>query len=104
MDSTSAKQAKALAALSAAGRAISHEEAEALAALSALDRPRLERLAVRADVTLEVIWSDVWLYGFEDTKDSVETNLAADDDIAAGQTVSNEEVLEGLKRIVDRQP
>ena len=77
------------------------KQAEALAALSALDLARLERLAARADVTPEAIWSDVWLYGFEDTEDSVETNLAADDDIAAGRTVSNEEVMEGLKRIVD---
>jgi len=75
--------------------------AEALAALSAADRERLERLAARADVSLEAIWPDVWLYGFEDTEDSVETNLAADVEIAAGRTVSNEDVMEGLKRIVD---
>ena len=77
------------------------KQAVALAALSAADRARLERLAARADVSLEALWSDVWLYGFEDTEDSVETNLAAADDIAAGRTVSNEEVMEGLKRIVD---
>jgi len=58
-------------------------------------------LAARADVSLEAIWPDVWSYGFEDTEDSVETNLAAADDIAAGRTVSNEDVMEGLKRIVD---
>ena len=75
--------------------------AGALAALSTEDRERLERLAARADVSLEAIWTDVWLYGFEDTEDSVETNLAADDEIAAGRTVSNEDVMEGLKRIVD---
>jgi hypothetical protein len=75
--------------------------AGALAALSTADRERLERLAARADVSLEAIWTDVWLYGFEDTEDSVETNLAADDEIAAGRTVSNEDVMEGLKRIVD---
>jgi hypothetical protein len=77
------------------------KQAEALAALSAADRARLERLAARAGVSPEVIWPDVWLYGFEDMEESVETNLAADDDIAAGRTVSNEEVMEGLKRIVD---
>ena len=80
------------------------KQAEALAALSAADRARLERLAARADVSSETIWPDVWLYGFEDTEDSVETNLAADDDIAAGRTVSNEEVMKELKKIVDRKP
>ena len=78
------------------------KQAEALAALSAVDRVRLERLAARADVSPEAIWPDVWLYGFEDTEESVEANLAADDDIAAGRTVSNEEVMAVLKRIVDR--
>lgn len=77
------------------------KQAEALAALSAVDRARLERLAARADVSADLMWPDVWRYGFEDMEDSVETNLAADDDIAAGRTVSNEEVMEGLKRIVD---
>ena len=46
----------------------------------------------------------MWLYGFEDTEDSVETNLAADGDIAVGRTVPNEEVMAGLKRILDRKP
>jgi predicted transcriptional regulator len=78
------------------------KQAEALAALSAADRARLERLAARADVSPEAIWPDVWLYGFEDTEESVEANLAAEEDIAAGRTVSNEEVMAGLKRIVDR--
>lgn len=77
------------------------KQAEALAALSAADRARLERLSACANVSLEAIWADVWLYGFEDTEDSVETNQTADDDIAAGRTVSNEEVMEGLKRIMD---
>lgn len=78
------------------------KQAQALAALSAGDRARLGRLAARAGVSPEAIWPDVWLYGFEDTEESVEANLAADDDIAAGRTVSNEEVMAVLKRIVDR--
>lgn len=77
------------------------KQAEAFAALSAVDRARLERLAARADVSPDLMWPDVWRYGFEDMEDSVATNLDADDDIAAGRTVSNEEVMEGLKRIVD---
>jgi predicted transcriptional regulator len=77
------------------------KQAEAFAALSAIDQARLERLATRADVTPEALWPDVWLYGFEDTEDSVEANLAADEDIAAGRTVSSEEVMEGLKRILE---
>ena len=78
------------------------KQAQALAALSAGDRARLERLAARADVSPEAIWPDVWRYGFEDTEESVEANLAADEDIAAGRTASNEEVMAVLKRIVDR--
>ena len=66
-----------------------------------MDVARLERLAARADVSLEAMWSDVWRYGFDDMEESVETNLTVDDDIKAGRTVSNEEVMEGLKRIVD---
>lgn len=34
-------------------------------------------------------------------EESVETNLAVEEDIAAARTVSNDEVMVGLKRIVE---
>ena len=77
------------------------KQAEALAALSAADRARLERLAARADVSPEAIWNEVWLYGFEDTEESVEADLAADEDIAAGRTIPHEEVMEKAWRILN---
>ena len=80
------------------------KQAQALAALSAADRARLERLAARAGVSPEVIWPDVWLYGFEDTEESVEADLAADADIAAGRTVPHEEVMERAWHILNSGP
>jgi predicted transcriptional regulator len=77
------------------------KQAKALGALPAVERVRLDRLAARASVSPEAMWEDVWRYGFDDMEESVETNLTADAEIAAGRTVSNEEVMEGLKRIVD---
>jgi predicted transcriptional regulator len=70
------------------------KQAEALAALPASDRARLERLAARAGVIPEAIWDEVWLYGFEDIEESVDADLAADEDIAAGRTIPHEEVME----------
>lgn len=80
------------------------KQAEALAALSAADRARLGRLAARAGVGPEAIWNEVWLYGFEDTEESVEADLAADADIAAGRTVPHEEVMERGRRILNSGP
>ena len=77
------------------------KQAEALAALSAADRARLERLAARAGVSPEAIWNEVWLYGFEDTEESVEADLAADEDIAADRTIPHEEVMEQAWRILN---
>ena len=79
------------------------KQAEALAALSAADRARLERLAARANVSPEKIWPEVWLYGFEDVEESVEADLAAEEDIAAGRTIPHEEVMEGARRILNNR-
>jgi len=72
-----------------------------LAALSAADRARLERLASLADVTPEHLWPDVWLYGFEDVEDGVRADLEAEEDIAAGRTIPNDEVMAEARRIVE---
>jgi len=77
------------------------KQAEALAALSAADRARLERLASLADVTPEHLWPDVWLYGFEDVEDGVRADLEAEEDIAAGRTIPNDEVMAEARRIVE---
>lgn len=77
------------------------KQAEALAALSPADRARLERLASLADVTPEHLWPDVWLYGFEDVEDGVRADLEAEEDIAAGRTIPNEEVMAEARRIVE---
>lgn len=72
-----------------------------MAALSAADRARLERLASLADVTPEHLWPDVWLYGFEDVEDGVRADLEAEEDIAAGRTIPNDEVMAEARRIVE---
>lgn len=69
------------------------KKAEALVSLSAVDRERLDRLAARADVSAEAIWNEVWLYGFEDVEESVDADLEAQEDIAAGRTIPHEEVM-----------
>ncbi|MBA5639075.1 hypothetical protein H3H37_18610 [Duganella sp. LX20W] len=75
--------------------------ADALAALSADERNRLDRLAERAGMRAEEIWSDVWQYGFDDTEESVQANIEADADIAAGRTIPNEQVMADMWRMVN---
>jgi predicted transcriptional regulator len=77
------------------------KQVEALAALSVADRVRLERLAALAEVTPEHLWPDVWLYGFDDVEEGIHADIAAAEDIAAGRTVSNEEVMERARQIVE---
>src|SRR5215217_3399220 len=76
------------------------KKAEALAALSAVDRARLERLAARAEVSPEAIWNEVWLYGFEDIEESVDADLEAQEDIAAGRTIPHEQVMAQARRLL----
>lgn len=70
------------------------KQTEALAALSADDRARLERLAALAELSPDDMWPEVWQYGFEDVEESVQAELNAIEDIKAGRTVPNEEVME----------
>lgn len=77
------------------------KQAEALAALSAADRARLERLAALANVSAEHLWPDIWLYGFDDVEEGIQADIAADEDIAAGRTISNEEVMEQARLILE---
>jgi len=77
------------------------KQAEALAALSADDRARLERLAALAKVSPETIWPEVWRYGFDDVEESVQADLDAEDDIAAGRTIPHEEVMAQARRILE---
>ena len=77
------------------------KQAEALAALSADDRARLERLAALAKVGPETIWPEVWRYGFDDVEESVQADLDAEDDIAAGRTIPHEEVMAQARRILE---
>lgn len=77
------------------------KQADALAALSTADRARLERLAARAEASVEAIWPEVWLYGFEDTEESVEADLAVEDDIANGRTIPHDEVMAQARRILE---
>lgn len=77
------------------------KQTDALAALSTADRARLERLAARAEVSPEAIWNEVWLYGFEDTEESVEADIEAQADIAAGRTIPHEEVMAQARRILE---
>ena len=78
------------------------KQSEALAALSAPDRARLERLAAMANMPPENLWPDVWLYGFEDVEEGIDADIQADKEIAAGLTISNDEVIEGIRRIIDQ--
>ncbi|NVD70268.1 hypothetical protein HUX88_06815 [Duganella sp. BJB1802] len=77
------------------------KQAEALAALSAADRARLERLAALAQVTAENLWPEVWQYGFDDVEESIQADLDADADIAAGRTIPHDEVMAQARRILE---
>jgi predicted transcriptional regulator len=77
------------------------KQAEAFSALPAADRARLERLAALAQSSPEDIWPVVWRYGFDDIEDSIQADLEGQEDIAAGRTISNEEVMAQALRIVE---
>lgn len=70
------------------------KQAAALAALSPEERARLERMAALAQVTPAYLWPDIWHYGFDDVEEGIEADIAASEDIAAGRTVPNDEVME----------
>jgi hypothetical protein len=72
-----------------------------LQALSPSDRARLERLAELAGRTpLETLYF-VQRDGFEECEESVRENLIAEQDIAEGRGVPNEQVMEDAQRIID---
>jgi len=77
------------------------KQAEALAALSAADRTRLEHLAVLAQLTADEIWPEVWQYGFDDVEQSIQADIEGQEDIAAGRTISNEDVMAQALQIVE---
>lgn len=79
----------------------SQKQAAALAALSAADSVRLERMASKANVSVDNIWPEVYLHGFDYIEASVQANLDADDDIAAGRTVAHDDVMVQARRILD---
>jgi len=79
-----------------------NKQAESLAALSAEDRARLERLAALAHSTLEDVWVAVQRYGFDDMEESAQAWVEAEEDIAAGRTVSHEEVMAQAMQIVSQ--
>jgi hypothetical protein len=80
---------------------IEKKQAEALATLSAEERARLERLAALANVDAEHLWPDVWLYGFDDVEEGIQADIGADEDIAAGRTISNEEVMAQARLVLE---
>jgi len=77
------------------------KQTDALVALSAADRARLERLAALAGLSPEDMWPEVWQYGFDDVEESVQAELDAIEDIKAGRTVPNEEVMAKARLIVE---
>ena len=79
----------------------SPEQAKALAALSTADCVRLQHLASKANVSVKHIWPEVYLYGFEDIEASVQANLDADGDIAAGRTIAHDDVMAQARRMLD---
>jgi len=75
--------------------------AQALSQLSDGDHERLAKLATLAGISVEAIWPDVWLNGFEDTEESVKARIESEADIAAGRTIPNDEVMADMWRIVN---
>lgn len=75
--------------------------AAALAALSVEDRGRLARLAITADSTPEEIWPAVYRYGFDDMEQSVQADRDAEADIAAGRTMSHDDVMKAAWHAID---
>ena len=79
----------------------SNRQADAFAALTAADHARLDRLAVLAGSTAEDIWPAVYRYGFQDMEESVQANLDAQVEHAAGLTISHEDVMANAQRMID---
>ncbi|WP_092279191.1 MULTISPECIES: hypothetical protein [unclassified Duganella] len=77
------------------------KQTEALAALSADDRARLERLAALAELSSEDMWPEVWQYGFDDVEESVQADIDARADYAAGRTIPHEKVMADMLRLLD---
>lgn len=73
-----------------------------MAALSVTDIARLERLSALAYLAPEQLWPDVWLYGFDDVEEGIHADIQADEDIAAGKMISNEDVKAELQRMFGR--
>lgn len=72
-----------------------------LQALSPADRARLERLAELCERTpLETLYF-VQRDGFDECEESVHANLIAEQDIAEGRGIPNEEVVENAQRIIE---
>ncbi|HEX7987367.1 MAG TPA: hypothetical protein VF616_27925 [Duganella sp.] len=75
-------------------------QTEALAALSAADRACLERLAARADVSPEVIWPDVWLYGLDDVEEGIRADIEADEYFKSNVGIDNAEVMAEVRNLI----
>lgn len=72
-----------------------------LQALSPADRARLERLAELGGRTpLDMLYY-VQRDGFEECEECVRENLIAEQDIAEGRGVPNDEVMKNAQRIID---
>lgn len=78
-----------------------NKQAAALAALSTADSARLEKLATLAGSTAEDIWPAVCRYGFQDVEESVQADLDAQAEHAAGLTISHEDVMTKAQRTIE---
>ena len=76
------------------------KQAEALAALSAVDRARLERLAALAKLSAEDLWPDVWLYGFDDVEEGIQSDIEADEYFKSSSGIDNAEVMAQIKNLI----
>ena len=76
------------------------KQAEALTALSAADRARLERLAALAKVTVEYLWPDVWLYGFDDVEEGIQADLEAEEYFKTSPGIDNADVMAKARALV----
>ena len=76
------------------------KQAQALAALSAGDRARLGRLAAMAKLSAEDLWPDVWLYGFDDVEEGIQSDIEADEYFKSNSGIDNAEVMAQIKNLI----
>ena len=81
----------------------STKQLAAFVALSDADRSRLEQLAAMAKLSVDDLWPDVWLYGFDDVEEGILADIEADEYFKFNAGIDNAEVMRQIKDLIVTQ-